>query len=76
MYLGEELPYRPIKLQSRPELKLFSCSTQMSMKFVLLINLKLLINSFLLIQMSMKISLLIDIKMSTIYSEKIHAQVS
>ena len=44
--------------------KLFSCSTQLSTKFVLLITLKLLIiaNSFL----SMKVSLPINMKMLTI----------
>ena len=54
--------------QGRPRsdlevMKLFSCSTQLSMKFVLLINLKLLtiVNSFLLKLLSMKISLLINI---------------
>ena len=42
---------RTAKFQIRPEvIKLFSCSTQLSMKFVRLINLKLLIivNYFLL----------------------------
>ena len=49
-------------------IKLFSCSTQLSMKFVLLINLKLLIfeNSVLLNIAEHEISLLISIKMPTI----------
>ena len=48
--------------------KLFSCSTQLSMKFFMLINLKLLIiaNSFLLNIAEHKISLLINMKMPTI----------
>ena len=51
-------------------IKLFSCSTQLSIKFVLLINLILLTiaNSFLLniADTHMKISLLINMKMPTI----------
>ena len=56
-------------MQSGPEIiKLFSCSTQMSMKFVLQINLKLLTisNYCLLNKLSLKIPLLIDMKMPTI----------
>ena len=52
-----------------PEVKkLFSCSTQLSMKFVLLINLKLLTNanSFLLNVAKHENSLLINMKMPTI----------
>ena len=49
-------------------IKLFSCSTQLSMKFVLLINLKLLTiaNSFLLNIAEHENSLLINMKMPTI----------
>ena len=48
-------------------MKLFSCSNQMSMKFVLLINLKLLTiaNSFLRNMADDDISLLINMKMPT-----------
>ena len=49
-------------------IKLFSCSTQLSMKFALLINLKLLAiaNSFLLNLAEHNISRLINLKMPTI----------
>ena len=48
---GSDLPYNQ---PSGPEvIKLFSCSTQLSIKFVLLINLKLLTNSnFFLLNMT------------------------
>ena len=57
--------------QNRPGpevIKLFSCSTQLSMKFVMLTNLRLLTmpNSFLLNKLNMKISLLINMKMPTL----------
>ena len=56
--------------RSGPEvIKIFSCSTQLSMKFVLLINLKLFVIPFFfscLTKLSMKFSLLINMKMPTI----------
>ena len=64
-------------MTSGPEvIKLFSCSTQLSMKFSLLINMKMptIVGIFifisreisLLINMKMKFSLLINMKMPTI----------
>ena len=47
-----------------PEVNFFSCSTQLSMKFSLLINMK--IPTICSTQLSMKFSLLINMKMPTI----------
>ena len=67
-HMSERLFSQEAAHWSGPEvIKLFLCSTQISMKFVLLINLKLLTiaNSFLLNITSMKISLLMNMKMPT-----------
>ena len=60
--------YATANCRSGPEvIKHFSCLTQLNMKFVLLINLKLLTvaNSFLLNIAEQKISLLINMKLPT-----------
>ena len=60
--------YYSLQTSSPEVIKLFSCSTQLSMKFVPLINLKSLkvANSFMLSSAEYEISLLINMKMPTI----------